>query len=62
MAIKDSIGGWKDNAFVYSSPKACTTLKTLMGKQWPLFLQNFRIKDARCPITPVINNFIFICK
>lgn len=31
FAIKDSIGGWKDNAFMYKSARACTTIKYLTG-------------------------------
>jgi len=54
MAIKDSIGGWKDNAFVYSRPNGCTSFKNLMGTEWPLYVQNFGIKDTQCPIAPVI--------
>jgi len=34
MAVKDSIGGWKDNAFVFKQPKACSSLKNVLGAAW----------------------------
>jgi len=54
MAVKDSIGGWKDNAYIYSSPRACTTLKTMTGVQWQLSLKKFGVNDPNCPI-PTVN-------
>lgn len=54
MAVKDSIGGWKDNAFVYKTPKACTTFKNLMGNVWNEFVNSFGI-NFDCP-TPAVNN------
>ncbi|KAF0767851.1 Uncharacterized protein FWK35_00025648, partial [Aphis craccivora] len=32
MAVKDFICGWKDNAFVFKHPKACSSLKKLLGE------------------------------
>lgn len=54
LAVKDSFGGWKDNAHVYKSPKACTTFKNLMGSLWAPYIQSFGINDKNCPIPPVI--------
>lgn len=69
MAVKDSIGGWKDNAHLMSLPKACSTLKHYLGAEWSLYLKSFGIKDMNCPVAPVIlyllyyyitlNKFIF---
>lgn len=54
MAIKDSIGGWKDNAHLLKSPKACSTVKSILGTEWPLYLKSFGINNFNCPIAPVI--------
>ncbi|XP_060849625.1 uncharacterized protein LOC132928778 isoform X1 [Rhopalosiphum padi] len=52
MAIKDSIGGWKDNAHLLKSPKACSTVKSILGTEWPLYLKSFGINNFNCPIAP----------
>lgn len=54
MAIKDSIGGWKENAMVYTTQRACSSLKNLMGKEWIPYLQIHNINKTNCPIPPVI--------
>lgn len=56
MSVKDSIGGWKDNAYLYSAPKGCTEFKKLMGSQWNAYMDNFGIKQEKdvCRIDPVI--------
>lgn len=59
MAVKDSIGGWKDNAFLYKAPKACSTLKYLMGNAWTQVVTGFGIKNATCPFVPVSYNNTF---
>lgn len=61
MAVKDSIGGWKDNAFSYITPKACTTFKYFMGAEWPNYLKSFGINDTNCPISPVIITTLYLC-
>jgi len=53
MAIKDSIGGWKDNAHVYKSQKACNKIKFLFGKAWTPFMKDMGFINATCPIPPV---------
>lgn len=53
MAVKDSIGGWKDNAFVYKSHKACSTVKQFAGKMWTPFINTFGIQNPNCPIPKV---------
>lgn len=57
LAVKDSIGGWKENAFLYNSSKACTTLKMLMGNMWSPYFRSFGVNDTSCPIPQV--NFFF---
>lgn len=54
MAVKDSIGGWKENAFEYTASNACTNFKSRAGPDilpW-LRSQGIHIKD--CPIPAVI--------
>lgn len=53
MAIKDSIGGWKDNAFVYKAPKACTTIKYFLGNSWTPITTILGGKNISCPIPAV---------
>lgn len=53
MAVKDSIGGWKDSAFVYKSPRGCSTLKYLAGKSWTSLTSSFGLKYETCPIPEV---------
>ncbi|KAF0766097.1 Uncharacterized protein FWK35_00005067 [Aphis craccivora] len=50
MAVKDSIGGWKDNAFVFKEPKACSSLKKLLGKAWTQIMDGGGFYNATCPI------------
>jgi len=58
MAVKDSIGGWKDNAFVFKEPKACSSLKKLLGKAWTQIMDGGGFYNATCPIPRVLNCFI----
>lgn len=53
MAIKDSIGGWKNNAYVYSAKKACSQLKFFWGPEYPRYVENQNIHKTSCPIAPV---------
>lgn len=53
MAVKDSIGGWKDNAYIYKAPKACTTLKNLLGSGWIPIMAGFGMNNTQCPIPAV---------
>ncbi|CAH1737305.1 unnamed protein product [Aphis gossypii] len=52
MAIKDSVGGWRDNAHLLKFPNACSTLKNLLGIEWRLFINSFGINSLNCPIAP----------
>lgn len=58
MAVKDSIGGWKDNALVYKSPKACSSLKKFLGTEYTFIMNGLGVPNASCPIHPVNNNII----
>lgn len=54
LAVKDSIGGWKDNAFIYKAPKACSSLKYLLGNSWTHIMNGFGwINITGCPIPSV---------
>jgi len=53
MAIRDSIGGWKDNAFVYKTQKACSTMKSLFGNAWTPLMKGLGFINATCPFPPV---------
>lgn len=54
FAVKDSIGGWKDNALLYKSPRCCTTLKKLMGVEWTKLLNSGGLlNNTDCPVPPV---------
>ncbi|XP_050421328.1 uncharacterized protein LOC126833816 [Adelges cooleyi] len=50
MAVMDKIGGWKDNAYIFSKDKACSTLKYFLGKQWPVLMDSLNMNDHNCPI------------
>ncbi|XP_025419795.1 uncharacterized protein LOC112690089 isoform X2 [Sipha flava] len=52
FAIKDSIGGWKDNAHIFKFEKACTTIKNFLGKEWKLALNSFGAENTNCPLLP----------
>lgn len=53
MALKDSFGRWKENAFVTKLPNACSTLKQIMGGIWTAFKVGAGFKNTDCPIPPV---------
>lgn len=53
MAIKDSIGGWKNNAFLYKTPNGCSAFKNFMGNAWTPMMNDLGFKNATCPIMPV---------
>ncbi|XP_022174004.1 uncharacterized protein LOC111036317 [Myzus persicae] len=50
MSIKDSIGGWKDNAYLYKAPKACSALKVVLGDAWTPLMDGLGIYNATCPL------------
>ncbi|XP_022179604.1 uncharacterized protein LOC111040156 [Myzus persicae] len=47
MAIKDKIGGWQNNAYVYQSPMAYSGLKKLFGAEFAVFLNSFGVNDTK---------------
>ncbi|XP_050053480.1 uncharacterized protein LOC126549093 [Aphis gossypii] len=46
MDIKDKIGSWQSNAYVYKTPKAYTSLKNLLGAEYEKFLYSFGINET----------------
>jgi len=63
LAFKDSLGQWKENQFVYKSPKACSTLKEIFGNAWTAFTLGVGFPSTNCPIYPVkyyLTNIIII--
>ncbi|XP_029346838.1 uncharacterized protein LOC107882394 isoform X2 [Acyrthosiphon pisum] len=65
FAVKDSIGGWKENAYFYKTPKACSALKMFFGRAWTPIMDGLGIYNATCPIPvgfykgPGINTAVF---
>lgn len=53
MAVKDLIGGWKDNSHILKMTRGCTAMKTLLNKLWLPFVNAFGM-NSNCPILPVI--------
>lgn len=53
MAVKDSIGGWKDNAFVHKATKGCSTFKYFLGKWYSTYTNGFNQKNLECPYPEV---------
>jgi len=54
LAVKDLIGGWKDNAHVLRFPKSCSSTKTLVGIHWQKLEKYYGNTSLNCPISPVI--------
>ncbi|VVC45441.1 Hypothetical protein CINCED_3A021303 [Cinara cedri] len=48
FAVKDSIGGWKENAYFFQIDKACTKAIYLLGSAASTFANNFSL-NATCP-------------
>ncbi|CAI6368000.1 unnamed protein product [Macrosiphum euphorbiae] len=48
--IKDSVNGWKNNAHVYKTAKACSSLKMLMGNSWTAITESLGMHNISCPI------------
>jgi len=55
MAVKDSIGGWKDNAFIFKFPNACTILQKNSMSEFLVYKERMGYNTTRiCPI-PAVN-------
>ncbi|XP_050057700.1 uncharacterized protein LOC114123685 [Aphis gossypii] len=50
LAFKDSFGQWKENQFVFKSPKACSTLKEILGNAWTAYTLGIGFPSTNCPI------------
>jgi len=53
MAIKASLGNWKENVFSHKVPNACSSTKKLMGKAWIAFIKGAGSQNTECPIPAV---------
>ncbi|XP_050430763.1 uncharacterized protein LOC126839486 isoform X2 [Adelges cooleyi] len=49
MAVKGSIGGWKENAHVYQSPAACSKVRWLIGNIFDTLTKEFHVPEKGCP-------------
>jgi len=58
LAIKDSIGGWKENAHVYKTLRACSSLKMFLGDAWSPFMESIGIYNATCPLPMVCKSYV----
>lgn len=50
MASKDTIGGWRENAHIYKSQKACSTIKQFFGNSWSPIMDGIRNYNASCTL------------
>lgn len=50
FAVKDSIGGWKDNAHIIKFPTGCTAFKDFMPNEWLKLMAKLNITNPKCPI------------
>ncbi|XP_060840903.1 uncharacterized protein LOC132921740 [Rhopalosiphum padi] len=50
LAVKDSIGGWKENAFILKKSKSCSSLKILLGDVWTKVMEGGGAYNATCPL------------
>ncbi|XP_060863324.1 uncharacterized protein LOC132939912 [Metopolophium dirhodum] len=46
MSVKDKIGTWQNNAYVYKSPHAYKTLKKILGGEFKFFSNSFGLNDT----------------
>lgn len=60
MDVKDSTGGWRENAFIYKGHKGCTANKKSFGRPLTVVKKNSTY-HGNCPVLPVntILNIIF---
>jgi len=61
FAVKDSVGGWKDNAHLFKTSNACLALKMFLGRAWTPIMEGFGIYNATCPI-PTVRMFCRIIR
>lgn len=58
MAVKDSVGGFKDNAHVYRTPKACSSVKMFLGTYVKSVMETFGRQNLICPFAVVWKHYI----
>jgi len=61
LAVKDSIGGWKENAFFYKITKACSGIETLFGDAWSPIMNGIGMPNVTCPV-PQVRQFCYNIK
>eukprot|EP00102_Acyrthosiphon_pisum_P023946 XP_016661156.1 PREDICTED: uncharacterized protein LOC100570696 [Acyrthosiphon pisum] len=47
LAVKDKIGSWQNNAYVYNAPQAYSSLKKLFGAEFPILFKSFGLNDTK---------------
>ncbi|XP_050429610.1 uncharacterized protein LOC126838880 isoform X2 [Adelges cooleyi] len=52
MAARGSMGGWNENAHVFTTTDACGKMKFLMGNAWNVFVEELHFKSLDCPNVP----------
>lgn len=57
VSFKDPTKGWIENLYQQKSPKACTSVKRLMGKAYKKFLAGFGLYNTTCPIPTVSKTY-----
>jgi len=59
MAVKDSIGGWKDNAIFFKLPRVCSFFQNSAGPEFQVYLERMGINTTnKCPL-PAVNIIMF---
>uniref|UniRef100_A0A2S2NM47 MD-2-related lipid-recognition domain-containing protein n=1 Tax=Schizaphis graminum TaxID=13262 RepID=A0A2S2NM47_SCHGA len=51
LAVKDSIGGWKENGFILKKSKACSAFKEMLGNAWNKVTEGAGLYNATCPFS-----------
>ncbi|XP_015369654.1 PREDICTED: uncharacterized protein LOC107165777 [Diuraphis noxia] len=57
FARRSADGIWKENTFIHKMPKACSTLRYLMGEEWSRMMYDLGIQNATCPVPPGVYIF-----
>ncbi|XP_022161642.1 uncharacterized protein LOC111027548 [Myzus persicae] len=57
LAVKDSLGNWKENVLSHKIPNACTSIKRLLGSVWTVYMNGSGSKNTKCPILPGIYTY-----
>jgi len=55
MSVKDIIGTWQNNAYVYKSPHAYKTVKNFLGGEFHVFLNSLGLNDTEKNSVPPVS-------